>query len=164
TAHEKCFLVMEYIDGADLHAWVRKYGPFSVRETVSCARQAALGLAHAHANGVTHRDVKPANLIRRADGVVKVVDLARAKLADRPPDLADLVGRMLAADPNDRPTMAAVAEELYRIAAGLPVTSGSAPTEDLAPPPSEDVPAPRYVPPRPRDYRWWIWGTAAGVI
>ena len=45
--------------------------------------QAARGLEYAHAQGIVHRDIKPGNLLRDADGVVKVADLGLARLSDR---------------------------------------------------------------------------------
>ena len=69
------YLVMEYVDGRDLGSEVAKSGPLSVADAVDCTLQAALGLACAHDQGIIHRDVKPANLLRNATGVVKVADL-----------------------------------------------------------------------------------------
>lgn len=74
------FLVMEFVNGRDLTAHVRKNHPLTVREAVDCVVQAAHGLAYAHAQGVVHRDIKPANLLRDAAGVVKVTDLGLARL------------------------------------------------------------------------------------
>ena len=57
------FLVMEYVDGKDLSALVKKDGPFPVGKAVNYLLQAAKGLEFAHAEGVIHRDIKPANLL-----------------------------------------------------------------------------------------------------
>lgn len=87
AAHGFCYLVMEYVDGADLQATVERSGPLDPREAVECALQAAQGLAYAHEQGVIHRDVKPANLVRQAaDGIVKVADLGLAKIANQSTD------------------------------------------------------------------------------
>ncbi|HEY1067635.1 MAG TPA: serine/threonine-protein kinase, partial [Pirellulales bacterium] len=69
------FLVMEYVDGSDLHRLVAKQGPLPFERAAEYVRQAALGLAHAHAAGMIHRDVKPANLLLDRDGTVKILDL-----------------------------------------------------------------------------------------
>ena len=74
------FLVMEYIDGRDLRIEIEHGGPLSVAEAVECTIQAARGLEYAHGLGFIHRDVKPANLLRDAQGTTKVADLGLARL------------------------------------------------------------------------------------
>ena len=72
------FIVMEYIEGEDLHARVKQHGPLTVREAADYVRQAALGLQYAHDEGLVHRDIKPANLIVDKRGHVKILDLGLA--------------------------------------------------------------------------------------
>jgi serine/threonine protein kinase len=74
------FLVMEFVDGPDLARRVQQQGALPVTQAVRYICQAARGLGHAHAAGVIHRDVKPANLLLAPDGTVKVSDLGLAKL------------------------------------------------------------------------------------
>jgi WD40 repeat protein len=74
------FLVMEYVEGQGLGRLVQESGPLPVAEACDYVRQAALGLQHAHERGMVHRDVKPDNLIRCADGTVKVLDFGLAAL------------------------------------------------------------------------------------
>jgi hypothetical protein len=74
------YLSMEYVPGASLGELVRQRGPLAPAVAAECARQAALGLDHAHRAGWVHRDVKPDNLLLTPDGVVKVLDLGLAKL------------------------------------------------------------------------------------
>jgi serine/threonine protein kinase len=62
------FLVMEFVEGTDLSALVKKNGPLAVEKAVGCILQAALGLAYAHERGVIHRDIKPANLLLDQSG------------------------------------------------------------------------------------------------
>ncbi|MEI7892827.1 MAG: serine/threonine-protein kinase [Myxococcales bacterium] len=77
------FLVMEYLQGSDLSAALRR-GPLSVRDAVVCILHACEGLAEAHALGIVHRDIKPGNLFvtRRANGsaCVKVLDFGISKV------------------------------------------------------------------------------------
>jgi WD40 repeat protein/serine/threonine protein kinase len=79
------FLVMECVAGIDLKRLVKERGPLPVAEACAYARQAALGLQHAHERGMVHRDVKPSNLllVREPDGlgVVKLLDLGLVRLA-----------------------------------------------------------------------------------
>jgi serine/threonine protein kinase len=82
------FLIMEFIEGVDLHAWVQRFGPMQTSLACDCIRQAALGLQHASEHGLIHRDLKPSNLIRRSsDGVVKILDFGCARL-QQPSDAA----------------------------------------------------------------------------
>lgn len=73
------FLVMEFIEGIDLDQLIRSLGPLPVADACEIARQAALGLAHAHEHNLVHRDVKPSNLMLAPDGHIKVLDLGLAQ-------------------------------------------------------------------------------------
>jgi eukaryotic-like serine/threonine-protein kinase len=74
------FLAMEFVQGHDLASEVLDRGPLCVADAVDCVLQAARGLAYAHEQGLVHRDVKPANLMRDVRGVVKVADLGLARM------------------------------------------------------------------------------------
>ena len=74
------FMVMELIEGKDLFELINEKGKLSVNEAVAYIIQAARALEHAHANGVIHRDVKPANLIADSHGLLKIVDMGLAKI------------------------------------------------------------------------------------
>lgn len=74
------FLVMEYVEGSDLGALVKKDGPLPVAAAVSYVLQAARGLECAHRAGIIHRDIKPANLLLDRQGTIKVLDLGLARL------------------------------------------------------------------------------------
>ncbi len=76
------YIVMEYVEGADLQTIVKKHGPLSYEKVADYTYQAALGLQHAHEKGLIHRDVKPANLLVNREGIVKVLDLGLALMTD----------------------------------------------------------------------------------
>ncbi|NRF65533.1 protein kinase [Aquincola sp. S2] len=81
------FIVMEWLDGGDLGQAVRQHGALPWREVVIALRDAAAGLAAAHAAGLVHRDIKPSNLMRNAAGQVKLVDFGLARLHAAPSEL-----------------------------------------------------------------------------
>ena len=80
------FIVMEYLDGVDLGRHLKSGATLSIHEAIDLAVQAAEALAQAHAAGVIHRDVKPANLFlaRGSDGTpcVKMLDFGIAKVVE----------------------------------------------------------------------------------
>jgi serine/threonine-protein kinase len=80
------FIVMEYLEGVDLGRHLKSEAKLSIHEAIDFVVQAAEALAQAHAAGVIHRDVKPANLFlsRGADGSphVKMLDFGIAKVVE----------------------------------------------------------------------------------
>lgn len=76
------FLVMEYVEGRDVSQWVKSRGPFNIGQACEVIRQSALGLHEAHSLGLVHRDIKPSNLFLTTKGVVKILDLGLARLAE----------------------------------------------------------------------------------
>jgi serine/threonine protein kinase len=83
------YMVMEYVEGIDLSALVRKLGPLPVADAAEIIRRAAAGLHFAHQSGMVHRDVKPSNLLFDFEGDVKVLDLGLVATASDP-NTADL--------------------------------------------------------------------------
>jgi formylglycine-generating enzyme required for sulfatase activity len=80
TEDEQMFLAMAYYDGETLEHRIER-GPLSVEEATAIALQIAQGLTKAHAEGITHRDLKPGNVMLTKDGLVKILDFGLAKLA-----------------------------------------------------------------------------------
>ena len=73
------YIVMEYIDGKTLKEYIREKKHLDHEETVKIAIQIASALAHAHKNNIVHRDIKPQNILLKADGTVKVTDFGIAR-------------------------------------------------------------------------------------
>ncbi len=80
------WLVMEYVEGMTLSELIRTSGRLSHEETGRLIAQAADALAAAHEAGVTHRDVKPSNILVAHDGTVKLSDFGIAR-AEQDPSL-----------------------------------------------------------------------------
>jgi eukaryotic-like serine/threonine-protein kinase len=81
SAGDLDFIVMEFVRGSSLDQLIPSRG-FPVRQLLRRAVPIAEALAAAHARGIIHRDVKPANLMVGDDGVVKVLDFGVAKLLE----------------------------------------------------------------------------------
>ncbi|MFE3520696.1 serine/threonine-protein kinase [Streptomyces sp. NPDC059161] len=80
-------LVMDLIDGPDLHRYIRENGPLTPVAAALLTAQIADALAASHADGVVHRDLKPANvLLDERDGAMHpmLTDFGIARLADSP--------------------------------------------------------------------------------
>jgi tRNA A-37 threonylcarbamoyl transferase component Bud32 len=75
-------IVMELVNGRTLQSVLHERGRLGLEETTRILEQVADALDHAHANGVVHRDVKPANIMVAASGDVKVMDFGIAKLEE----------------------------------------------------------------------------------
>ena len=81
TFDTQVFIAMEFIQGGSLRDWLRER-PRPWRELLQAFLEAGRGLAAAHQAGLVHRDFKPANVLRREDGRVCVMDFGLARLAD----------------------------------------------------------------------------------
>jgi serine/threonine protein kinase len=73
-------IIMEYVDGRPLEK-ILEAGALPANQAASLGRQIAQGMAAAHAMGVIHGDLKPANLMVTADGAVKIMDFGLARRA-----------------------------------------------------------------------------------
>ena len=77
------FIATEFIDGKTLTDYA-KINSLNYRSTLDIVIQVASALDEAHSAGIVHRDIKPDNVMIRANGLVKILDFGIAKLAETP--------------------------------------------------------------------------------
>lgn len=87
------FLVMEYVNGTELKALLRRRGRLTVDESVNWMIQICAGVGYAHRAGLVHCDLKPQNILVTADGRAKITDfgIARALASIRPDETSEVV-------------------------------------------------------------------------
>lgn len=137
-------LVMDLVDGPDLHRYLRQNGPFTPVGAALLTAQVADALAASHADGVVHRDLKPANvLLRQGGGEMHpmLTDFGIARLADSPglTRTSEFVGTPAYVAPESaegRPQTSAVDVYgagilLYELVTGRPPFSGGSALEVL---------------------------------
>jgi serine/threonine-protein kinase len=74
------YFAMEYVEGPNFEQLLLQQGRLPWKEVLDAALQICPALKHAHDRGIIHRDIKPPNLLRNADGVVKLTDFGIAKV------------------------------------------------------------------------------------
>lgn len=79
---EELFLVMQYVDGADLADHLAEHDPYPWQWSVAVAAQLCAVLSAVHAVPIVHRDLKPRNVMVKQDGTVTVLDLGVASVMD----------------------------------------------------------------------------------
>lgn len=72
------FISMEYVDGENLSAIIKRIGHLPEDRALLISRQVCAGLAAAHAEGILHRDLKPGNIMINAEGRAKITDFGLA--------------------------------------------------------------------------------------
>jgi serine/threonine protein kinase len=75
------FVVFEYVDGKTLADLLRSGGPLPMGQAVIWMSQVLAGLAHVHASGLIHGDIKPANILIAANGIPRVTDFGISRRA-----------------------------------------------------------------------------------
>ena len=114
-AEGQTYIAMELVEGQPLNARVAA-GPLPVDEVLRYGQQMADALAHAHARGVVHRDLKSANVVVTPEGQVKVLDFGLAKrlTGDDLPEVSRVLGQTLTAPGVVVGTLAYMAPEQLR--------------------------------------------------
>lgn len=74
------YIAMEYVEGLGLREFLRQRGRMSVSDAVGVILPLLDGLTYAHEQGVTHRDIKPTNLISTSKGKIKITDFGIARI------------------------------------------------------------------------------------
>ena len=152
------FLVVQYIEGENLLKILRR-GPLPVEEACAAIIDAARALAHAHELGLVHRDVKPGNMIRDAQGIVRIIDFGLVAAVEDDACLTNpawVLGTIdyLAPEQADdgrcsdaRSDLYSLGCSLYHLLAGQPPFAGASPLKKLemhrtrAPQPIAGVPS-----------------------
>jgi serine/threonine protein kinase len=151
------YLVMELVEGLPLSAIIRDQGAMQPESVRAILGQAALALGTAHEAGVVHRDVKPANILVRDDGLVKLTDFGIARAIDAIGNTR--VGEMLGTPDYISPEQAmgqqaTGASDLYSLGVvahemltgrrpfdrGTPIATAMSHVNETPPPLSDDVP------------------------
>lgn len=95
------FMVMEYFPGTNLHGRMQPNIGLPVTQALSITHQIAKALSYAHAHGIIHRDVKPANVLVGPNDHVKLTDFGIAAALDEAPltTAGQLIGTLLYMSP-----------------------------------------------------------------
>lgn len=81
------WMVMEYVDGQNLHELLEEEGPLDPETVMVILSQVAGALSHMHSRRLVHLDVKPQNIIRTPDGTIKLIDFGLAQMAGAPQEM-----------------------------------------------------------------------------
>jgi serine/threonine-protein kinase len=156
------YLVMELVDGPSLED-VLADGPLDARRTMDVIAQAAAGLQAAHAEGLVHRDVKPANLLLASGGIVKITDfgIAHAVGSAAVTPIGEMIGTPGYVSPEQMAgQQAAPASDLYALGVvayecltGAPPFTGMALEISVA---HRDRPLPPLPPSVPADVEFFV--------
>lgn len=90
-AEGRAYIAMEFIEGPDLHRYLKKKGKLEPREAINIVLQACSALEAIHEAGIVHRDIKPENIVLSKGGLVKLMDFGLAKGGDMRLTAANMV-------------------------------------------------------------------------
>ena len=174
--HEICpykdtfYIVMEYVDGGALHELLAVRKRFDLAEAITIIRGAAAGLAHAHARGIIHRDIKPKNIMLTQEGVPKLADMGLAREVAAGEVVVEEAGKaygtpyyispeQVTGDPpvDFRTDLYSLGATLYEMVAGRPPFIAPTPQEIMRKHVIERLPDPReFVPDLPQSLCWFL--------
>jgi len=136
---ETYYYAMEYVEGENLTARLRRERRISWEETIRLGIQICAGLKHAHDAGVIHRDLKPSNLLLDRSGTIKLTDFGVAQVfaADRLTVTGAIIGTAEYMPPEQvegrrtdrRSDLYALGAVLYTMLVGQPPFSGGTAAE-----------------------------------
>ncbi len=90
TIEGQLYFVMEYVDGMDIHRFLRHHGGWlSQGDALAIIAHVLDALVYAHGQGIIHRDIKPENILLSSTGQVKIADFGLAKVVSTPGQEAD---------------------------------------------------------------------------
>ena len=154
------YLVMEYVEGANLSELMRNGRCFAEEEVVRFGIKIASALAYAHKKGIVHRDIKPENLFLTNEGELKVGDLGLAKRLNTGEASMTLAGSVLGTpfyispeqileskDVDGRTDIYSLGASLYHLAAGQVPYKGVSSAQIMSKHLTEPVPWPKNVNP-----------------
>ncbi|MEX2504980.1 MAG: protein kinase [Egicoccus sp.] len=156
---ELVYLVMEHVDGPSLREVLRDRRRLEPMVVAAIGEQVAAALGEAHAHGLVHRDVKPANILLASDGTVKVTDFGIAKALSGADATLTSPGTVVGtaayvapeqledANVDARADIYALGVVLYECLTGRPAFSGDTPTATAAMRLSYELMPPRQVRP-----------------
>jgi eukaryotic-like serine/threonine-protein kinase len=132
------YIAMEYLEGSTLKEIVTERGPLPIEEAIGFARDLLEALRFAHRKGLVHRDIKPHNVIRDADGRVKVTDFGIARAgASQMTEAGSIIGTAQYLSPEQarggvidhRSDLYSVGVVLYELLTGTVPFAGDTPVE-----------------------------------
>ncbi|MDX1977764.1 MAG: serine/threonine-protein kinase [Pseudanabaenaceae cyanobacterium bins.68] len=114
-ADKLLYLVQEFVDGLDLAKEVKNEGPFNQEKILDLLTNLLPVLKFIHDQGVIHRDVKPANILRRSDGQLVLIDFGAAKQKNDDTATGTMIGSLEYVAPEQQMGRAGNSSDLYSL-------------------------------------------------